>query len=59
LVNQTRRNFDRVTAISQLYGNGAHGPRIKAERAVSKFCRSFSSVKLVARTDLKNDPPAG
>ena len=44
LVNQTRRNFDRVTAISQLYGNGAHGPRIKAERAVSKFCRSFSSL---------------
>jgi hypothetical protein len=53
LIKQTRRNFDRVTAIPQWYGNGAHRPRIKAERAVSKFCRSFSSVKLVARTDPK------
>ena len=51
LVNQTRRNFDRVTAIPQLYGNGAHGPRIKAERAVSKFCRSFSSLKLALQED--------
>jgi len=49
LVNQTRRNFDRVTAISQFYGNGAHRPRIKAERAVSKFCRPFSYLKLVAK----------
>jgi hypothetical protein len=55
----TCANFNGVTAVAKLDGNGAHAPRIRIVRALrNKKARTAERIELIAGQDLKLQPSA-